>query len=249
MVSPFATSSYAKILGISWDSQSDNFMFNFTDLIEYVRQLPPNKRSLLKLTAKIYDPLGLLSPFVIRLKVLFQALCTNQHRWDEPLHGEILEIWNNATTELASFMSVRIPRCYFLTDSSPIDVQFHGFCDASLQAYAAVLYVRSVYPNGHIEVRIVASKTRVSPMKKPIIPRLELLGAVLLSRLSATVTENIPGCQNIYWTDSTTVMYWIKHVKPWKQYISNRVKEIHQLTDKDSWRYCPGLLNPADMPS
>ena len=86
-------------------------------------------------------------------------------------------------------------------------------------------------------------------MKKPIIPRLELLGAVLLSRLSATVTENIPGCQNIYWTDSTTVMYWIKHVKPWKQYISNRVKEIHQLTDKDSWRYCPGLLNPADMPS
>jgi len=85
MVSPFATSSYAKILGISWDSQSDNFLFDFTDLIEYAQQLPPNKRSLLKFTAKIYDPLGLLSPFVICLKVLFQTPCTNQQRWDEPM--------------------------------------------------------------------------------------------------------------------------------------------------------------------
>ena len=124
MVSPFTTSSYAKILGTSWDSQSDNFMFNFTDLIEYARQFPPNKRSLLKFTAKIYDPLGLLSPFVIRLKVLFQHCVQTNIDGIEPLHGEILEIWNNATTELASVMSVKISTCYFLTDSSPIDVQF-----------------------------------------------------------------------------------------------------------------------------
>ena len=54
-----------------------NFLFDFTYLIAYVRQLLPSKRSVLKLTAKIYDPLGLLSPFVICLKVLFQVLCTN----------------------------------------------------------------------------------------------------------------------------------------------------------------------------
>ena len=108
-------------------------------------------------------------------------------------------------------MSAKIPRCYFLTNASPIDTQLHGFCDASLQAYAAVVYVRSVYQNGHIEVRIVASKPRVSPMKKPIIPKLELLGAVLLSRLTATVSEAIPNSRIIYWTDSTTMMYWIKH--------------------------------------
>ena len=86
-------------------------------------------------------------------------------------------------------------------------------------------------------------------MKKATIPRLELLGAVLLSRLTATVSETIPNYQIIYWTDSTTVMYWIRYTKPWKQYISNRVQEIHQLTNKDSWRHCPRLLNPDDMPT
>ncbi|XP_065886647.1 uncharacterized protein [Dysidea avara] len=246
---PFSRSSYTKVLGISWDDQSDNFLFDFTDLIEYARQLPPSKRSVLKFNAKIYDPLGLLSPFVIRLKVLFQVLCSNQHKWDEPLQGEILDVWNNATAELTSIMSVKIPRCYFLMNACPIDTQLHRFCDVSLQAYAAVVYVRSVYQNGHTEVRIVALKTRVSPMKKPTIPRLGLLGADLLSRLTATVCETIPNSQIIYWTDSTTVMYWIRHTKPWKQYISNRVREIHQLTNKDSWIYCPGLLNPANMPS
>jgi len=143
----------------------------------------------LKFTAKIHDPLGLLSPFV---KVLFQVLCTNQLKWDQPLQGEVLDVWNNATTELASIMSAKIPRHYFLTNASLIDTQLHGFCDASLQAYAAIVYVRSVHQNGHIEVTIVASKTRVSPMKKPTIPRLELLGAVLLSRLTAMVFGAIP---------------------------------------------------------
>jgi len=99
------------------------------------------------------------------------------------------------------------------------------------------------------KVRIVASKSRASPMKEPTIPRLELLGAVLLSRLTATVFEAIPNSRIIYWTDSTTVMYWINLSKPYKQYISNQVKEIQWLTNKDSWRNCPGLLNPEDMPS
>ena len=68
----------------------------------------------MKFTVKIYDPLGLLSPFVIHLKVLFQVLCSNHHMWDEPLEGEILDVWNNAASELTPIMSVKIPRCYFL---------------------------------------------------------------------------------------------------------------------------------------
>ena len=96
-IDPFSRSSYTRVLGISWDNQTDDFLFNFTDLIVYVRQLPPSKRSVLKFTAKIYDPLGLLRSFVIRLKVLFQVLYTNQLKWDQPLQGEVLDVWNNAT--------------------------------------------------------------------------------------------------------------------------------------------------------
>ncbi|XP_065892465.1 uncharacterized protein [Dysidea avara] len=46
-----------------------------------------------------------------------------------------------------------------------------------------------------------------------------------------------------------TVVYWIQNSKPWKQYVSHRVNEIHQLTNRSHWRHCTGVLNPADLPS
>jgi len=63
---------FTKVLGIIWDSHSNDFMFDFSELTEYARSLTATKGSLLRVTAKIFDPLGLLSPFVIRLKILFQ---------------------------------------------------------------------------------------------------------------------------------------------------------------------------------
>ena len=70
-----------------------------------------------------------------------------------------------------------------LLSHQPIDVQLHDFCDASERAYAAVVFVRNTYSNGQVEVRLVASKERVAPIKRQTIPRLELLGALILSRL------------------------------------------------------------------
>ena len=53
----------------------------------------------------------------------------------------------------------------------------------------------------------------------------------------------------VYWVDSMTTLFWIKGDKQWKQYVANRVREIHQLTNKDHWKHCPGQLNPTDLPS
>lgn len=61
----------SKLLGIIWDSHTDKLLFDFSDVIEYASSLSPTKRSVLKVTAKLFDPLGLLSPFIIRLKVMF----------------------------------------------------------------------------------------------------------------------------------------------------------------------------------
>ena len=55
--------------------------------------------------------------------------------------------------------------------------------------------------------------------------------------------------ETFYWIDSITALYWIKNVKKWKQYVEHRVREIRQLSDKEQWRFCPGLQNPADLPS
>ena len=170
--------------------------------------------------------------------------------WDEPLEGNTLKQWLSIVEEIGSLSVIKLPRCYYLPDVEPCDTQIHGFCDASSQAYAAVLYMRSIYPNGSFSVKIIASKTRVVPVKTLIIPGLELLGAVLLARLGNTVCKSLTHQYNLtYWIDSTAALCWITNDKPWKQYVSNRVKEICQLTNRDQWRHCPGQLNPADLPS
>ena len=113
------------------------------------------------------------------------------------------------------------------------------------------MYIRVLYSDARIETKFVASKTRVSPIKKQTIPRLELLGAVILSRLTTTVLKALPKQVNRinYWVHSRTVQCWIENDKHWKQYVKHRVDEIRQMTAKKDWRYCPRVLNPADLPS
>ena len=208
------------------------------------------KRSLLKVTARIFDPLGLISPFVVKLKILFQTLCAESVAWDEPLQDGALDQWNCFMSEARALRQLSVPRCYFLLNSIPSQVQLHGFSDASEQAFAAAIYLRSVYPDGTITMRLVAAKTRVAPMKKQSIPRLELLGALILARLMNTIVTALNrDIDPVYWVDSMTTLFWIRREKQWKQYVANRVKEIRRLSPKNHWRHCPGHLNPADLPS
>ena len=52
------------------------------------------------------------------------------------------------------------------------------------------------------------------------------------------------------WTDSKTTLHWIKGVgREYKQFVENRVKEIRQNVTPESWSHCPGIENPADLPS
>ena len=239
-----------KVLGVKWDCKSDELCFDLSSVIDYAKTLPATRRSLLKITAKIFDPLGFLSPFVVQLKCLFQVLCMEKTGWDDALQGDALNLWTSTIKELESLNTVRIPRCYFDQALHPIETQLHAFSDASDKAYAAVIYTRTTYENGKVQVRFVASKTRVAPVKTQTIPRLELLGATILARLVNTVKKSLS--ENIrifYWVDSLTVLCWIKHDKVWKQYVSNRVEEIKLLTNREDWRHCPGLVNPADIPS
>ena len=128
-------------------------------------------------------------------------------------------------------------------------VELHGFSDASHRAYAAVVYMRSLYSDGRIDVRLVSSKSRVALLKKQSIPRLELLGAVLLTRPVNKFNSTVEQLKTINWIDSLTALCWIKNARMWKQFVQHRVDEIHSLTSPDTGRHCPGDLNPADIPS
>lgn len=108
--------------------------------------------------------------------------------------------------------------------------------------------------DGQVSVFLVASKSRVAPLRKSgskmTIPRLELLaatiGARLYSSLSANLEQKIPA---YFWSDSSTVVSWIQRREEWGVFVWNRVKEIRDLTAPKDWRHLPGSLNPADLPS
>ncbi|KAF2888965.1 hypothetical protein ILUMI_17207, partial [Ignelater luminosus] len=129
------------------------------------------------------------------------------------------------------------------------DSSLHLFCDASKNAYAAVVFLK-VCHQGEVHVNLLLAKTRVAPLRGMTIPRLELLAATIGARLYASVKEslNFEG-KSFFWSDSSTILCWIGGSEEWAPFVGNRVKEIGSLTDCKSWRHVPGELNPADLPS
>ena len=133
-------------------------------------------------------------------------------------------------------------------------MELHGFSDASEIAFATSVYLHVEYESGNISTRLISSKSKLAPIKPQSIPRLELLGAGLMVKIVETILQRyargIKG-QIIekYWIDATAVLCWVKNRKPWVQYVRNRVNEILQYSNREQWFYCPGLVDPADLPS
>lgn len=186
------------VLESTWNVETDEFHFQLSEIITLEKSLPLTKRTFLQVSSKIFDPLGILSPFTIVLKVAFQSFCVEGLDWDEELQNPYRKLWNSFLNDITQLERIRVPRCYFNTSTNPTNKQFHSFSDASKKTFAAVTYLRSTYPDGHVEItRLVAAKTRVAPIKTQTIPRLELLGAVISARLSNSITRSLPNNDEI----------------------------------------------------
>ncbi|UYV76911.1 K02A2.6-like, partial [Cordylochernes scorpioides] len=130
--------------------------------------------------------------------------------------------------------------------------ELHGFCDASESAYSSVVYMKSRFKSGHVQVTLIAAKTKVAPLKATSIPRLELCAALLLSNLYDSICSSLllQIDRVILWTDSQIVLCWIKsESKHWKPFVGNRIAEIQRLTLQSSWYYVSTKDNPADCAS
>jgi len=216
------------------------------------RTLPPTKRSILKICAKIYDPIGLLSPISMQIKMLFQTICHDKYLWDTILPQEIINIWTQLLQNLANVGKFSLHRHMFDNLSEPIkDVEIHGFCDSSLKGYCAFVYLR-VSEGDKFFVKLLSGKSKVAPLKGFQIPRLELLGCHLLSKLVLSVRKAVGNVFNVvrecYWTDSEISLCWINGIeKEWATWVENRVNVIRKNCEVGSWFFVPGKLNPADI--
>ena len=232
-------------------TQTDCLIFSVSDIARAAEVVEPTKKNVVSVVGRFYDPIGFLAPVVLRFKLLFQRLCVNKMEWDQPLTDSLLDEWNALVHDLQAEIQISIPRCYLRdVEGNPISISLCGFCDASTKAYAAVVYLRVEVVHG-IRVQFIVSKTRVAPTQELTIPRLELLSALLLARLITVVSDDlIPPFELKCYTDSTVVLYWIRGVKKdWKPFVNNRVTEIRNHVPPECWNHCPGLSNPADLPS
>ncbi|KAF2879592.1 hypothetical protein ILUMI_26574, partial [Ignelater luminosus] len=129
-------------------------------------------------------------------------------------------------------------------------ISLHVFCDASKDAYATCIYLRS-HVEEEVKIQLVMSKARVAPKKRLTIPRLELLACLIGARLAQQVIRELGMSEEKvwYWTDSSTALTWIQSDKPWRTFVSNRGKELRHLTTADKWYHVAGEKNPADLPS
>ncbi|XP_062704212.1 uncharacterized protein LOC134286593 [Aedes albopictus] len=221
-----------RVLGLVWDPVKDIFTFDVSCLKN--QQLlntcvTPTKRQVLQLLMRKFG--GAERIGMIRSPIM-------------------LDMWYRWLELLALIGDVKVPRCYFrdLPSNSLCELQVHVFVDAGESAYACVGYVR-MDCSGETRCSLVASKTKVAPLKPLSVPRLELQAAMIGARLMQTICSSLtlPISRRYLWTDSSTVLAWLRSdSRRYHQFVGFRVGEILSLSSIEEWRYVPSSQNPAD---
>ena len=264
------SSSYPKALGLEWDSRSDMM----SPCINISPSYRPTKRGIISDVSKTFDILGWISPTILTMKLLYQHLWEKGHEWDETVPDNLAEQHAKWREKLPCLANKQLPRCYNLPGHIPTAQEIHGFSDASLKAYGAVVYIRTTYHSHPPTVSLVTAKTKVTKRKTPpkkksstespvkgtkeikeellTVPKLELCGAVLLTKLLNQVSSALKfPIEKIHaWTDSSIVLGWLgKQPRELEQFVANRVATILNTTNPSTWNHVPTADNPADCAS
>ncbi|XP_055604341.1 uncharacterized protein LOC129752591 [Uranotaenia lowii] len=246
-IEEFGPNEVIKTLGLMWDPQEDELLFVPLPSSELS---VPTKREVLSLIARIFDPLGLVAPVVVLGKLLMQGVWNEKIDWDEKITTELVPQWEQFCEAINSVGMLRIPRQVV----APMAIRFeiHGFADASLFAYGACVYIRSIIHGNTAITRLLMAKSRVVPKTVLTIPRKELLAALLLHRLVKKIHDAIqlPIKETVLWSDSQIVLAWLnKNPNQLDVFVRNRVLEIVTTRDEFKWQYVSTNENPADIVS
>ena len=207
--------------------------------------------------AEIWDPLGFLCGVTMVGMLILQSVVRMKIDWDRSIPDEELETkWMHWLLELEKCKDLVVSRSLMPTktfESTP-NCELVGFSDGSSVAHGCALYLRWYDDQESIiDVKFVAAKGKLNPIKGTTVPRSEMCGAFIPSRLAysaqsafeKTELKSICKIRSLF-TDNSTVLAWVRSgAIKYKPYIKNKLIEIQELHPMDVWKYVPGKENTA----
>nr|CAD2182591.1 unnamed protein product [Meloidogyne enterolobii] len=242
-----------KFLGLDWHTEEDVLLIRAHALPSLENTI--SKRTILTFMASHFDPLGLISPLILPIKIFLQSLWNEKVDWDENLNEKTINEWKLLTQNWDANSCFSIPRYPSRLPTTGRKYQLHCFADASSMAMCAAVYLRISKDCSPIsDVCLIFSKTKVKPINKNkllSIPRLELIAALMGSR-ALKFTSSELSCINLdksiyLWSDSSAVLSWLNSKTLIKDiFVQNRVSEIRKLKNLIV-NHLPGIDNPSDI--
>ena len=237
-----------RALGVTWCIESDSFNFRIQ-----LSDTPLTRRGILSSISSIYDPLGLVAPFLLKGRKILQHITAETSSWDDAVSEQHVQEWHQWRSSLPALESLEIPRCHKPQGfGKSTHASLHCFADASKVGYGVACYIRQINAKGQIHVSLAFGKSRVSPLKPVTIPRLELTAAAAAAKAANLVKKelSIKNISELYWTDSQIVLGYIyNETRRFRVFVANRVQRIRDCTDKNQWKYIETETNPSDAAS
>ena len=236
-----------RALGVKWNVQKDDLSFKVN-----LQEQPLTRRGILATIFSIYDIFGFVGPAVLPAKRIFQDLCRLKCSWDDPLPPEYEIAWKKWINDLPRLTSYSISRCYRSSEFEDSICELHIFCDGSEVGYGVAAYLRFENKSGEIFCTLAMAKSRLAPLKRTTIPRLELTAAKLAVTIKCTLEKELDyDIDSVrLWTDSTVTLKYINNTtKRFQRFVANRVAFIRERTEPEQWHYVPSKQNPADYAS
>jgi hypothetical protein len=115
------------------------------------------KRKLTQVLASVFDPLGLISPFLVRSKVIIQEVWKLKIDWDEVIPEAICLLWQSWLDQFTKIPNIKVARWTGLK-ARRTSYQLHTFCDASEEGVCAAVYIR-VKSGAEITPNLLAAKS------------------------------------------------------------------------------------------
>ena len=238
-----------RALGVQWCISNDTFVFQVA-----LKNHQYTRRGLLSAVSSIYDPLGLVAPFIPPAKRILQQLYHSKLGWDECMPTDVCSDWDKWSSTLPLIKDIKVSRCLKPPSLGTVtETSLYHFSDASDVGYGQCSYVRMVNEKGDVHCALLIGKSQVAPLKSlTTIPRLELMVATLSAQVAANLIKELEYQidYQIFWTDSEVVLGYIKNnAKRFKLFVANIIAFINQLSSPNQWRYVFAKENPADYTS